>query len=90
MKTMQFVNEGYKKEWLELVPNMYDRDGNHPRYCEGTAISEDGGIDWAVFDGGQNYMGRVNKATGEIIYDNGNDEYNDTFLKAAAAAICGK
>ena len=84
MTNINFINKEYKKEWIEFVPNT----DNTVRYCEGTAAADDG-VDFAVYDGATNYMGRVNKLTGEISY-NGKEgeEYNKTFLLAAKETIC--
>lgn len=88
MTTGSFVNEAYKKEWMEFVPNMKDREGNPIRYADATFCADEGN-DFAVYDGGQNYMGRVNRKTGEIEFNGAKDEYKSTFLEAAKKVICG-
>ena len=76
-----FTNNEYKNEWDEFVP------GTEVRYKEGTYISDDGN-DFAVYDGATNYLGRVNKETGEISYNGSENEYDKTFLEAAKKEIC--
>lgn len=87
MYTDTFVNKYYKKEWEEFVPGWEDRDGNPVPYAVGTYITEDL-VNYAIYDGGQNYMGSVNKATGEIKYNTSKDEYKDSFLLSAKEVIC--
>lgn len=83
--TGSFINKDYKPEWDEFVPNT----DNKVRYCEGTYASDDG-IDFAVFDGATNYMGRIDKVAKKITEINGKeDDYKDSFLHAALSAICG-
>lgn len=76
-----FTNVEYKKEWDEFVP------GTKVLYKEGTYVSDDGN-DFAVYDGATNYLGRVNKETGEIFYNGSESEYNKTFLESAKKEIC--
>lgn len=76
-----FTNVEYKKEWDEFVP------GTKVLYKEGTYVSDDGN-DFAVYDGATNYLGRVNKETGEISYNGSESEYNKTFLESAKKEIC--
>lgn len=76
-----FTNSEYKKEWDEFVP------GTKVLYKEGTYASDDGN-DFAVYDGATNYLGRVNKETGEISYNGSESEYNKTFLESAKKEIC--
>lgn len=78
-----FTNTEYKKTWTEFVPGTH----NKVRYCEGTFVSNDGN-DFAVYDGATNYLGRVNKETGEISYNGSESEYNKTFLESAKKEIC--
>lgn len=88
MTTGSFVNEAYKKEWMEFIPNMKDRKGDPIRYADGTFGADDGN-DFAVYDGATNYLGRVNRKTGEINFNGEKDEYKKTFLEAAKNVICG-
>ena len=76
-----FTNNEYKNEWDEFV------SGTKVLYKEGTYVSDDGN-DFAVYDGATNYLGRVNKETGEISYNGSESEYNKTFLEAAKKEIC--
>ena len=76
-----FTNSEYKKECDEFVP------GTKVLYIEGTYVSDDGN-DFAVYDGATNYLGRVNKETGEISYNGSESEYNKTFLESAKKEIC--
>lgn len=85
--TGTFVNDGYKKEWDEFVPGWTDRDGNPIPYAVGSYTSDDT-INFAIYDGGQNLMGRINKTTGEIEYNTRKDEYKETFMVAAKKVIC--
>lgn len=77
-----FVNKAYKPEWKKFVPGT----NNTVRYCEGTFGSDDG-VDFAIYDGGTNYVGRVNKETGEM-KPNTDTEYDKSFVEAAKAVIC--
>lgn len=81
MTSISFINGFYKPEWQEFVP------GTAVRYCEGVAVAADDN-DFAVYDGGTSYMGRVDKATGEITYGGDKDDYKEGFLAAAKAVIC--
>ena len=77
-----FTVEGYPAEYAEFVPNTT------LRYADGAADSDDG-VDFCVHDGGFNYMGRVNRTTGEITVDGEGGAYKEMFLKAAKKAVCG-
>ena len=81
MFTGSFTNNEYKNEWDEFVP------GTKVLYKEGTYTSDDGN-DFAVYDGATNYLGRVNKETGEISYNGSENEYDKTFLESAKKEIC--
>lgn len=75
-----FVNSLYKKEW-----DVYTHDGK-TKFADGTFFSDDG--EWfAVYDGATNYMGRVNKTTGEIQFNGTPDVYKETFLVEAKRSI---
>lgn len=76
-----FVNTLYKGTWAKLVP------GTNAEYKNGTYVSKDG-TDYAVYDGATNYMGRVNRETGEIKANGEMSEYKESFLKSAKDAIC--
>lgn len=85
--TGSFVNNAYKSTWTEFVPGWKDRAGNPVRYADGTFSSDDGS-DFAVYDGAQNYLGRVNKVTGAVEYNGAKDDYKESFLLAAKEEIC--
>ena len=74
----KFVNNYYHDEWAQEVP------GTGAPYREGSYI--EGG--WAVYDGAQNWMGRIEK-NGNIIYNGSRSDYKETFLQAAKEVLIG-
>ena len=72
MECRTFVNKGYKAEWK-------------PGYAQGDAYCNEDGS-WAVYDGGQNYMGKVN-ADGRLTYNGTKSDYKESFLLAAKEAL---
>lgn len=72
----EFDNKGYKPEWIQ-------GEG----YEEGTAVMTGDGS-WTVYDGRQNYMGKV-KPDGTFVSNGPGepDEYEITFLEAALETI---
>lgn len=75
-----FVNTLYKGTWAKLVP------GTNAEYKNGTYVSKDG-VDYAVYDGATNYIGRVNKETGELTSNGAMTEYKASFLICAIDSI---
>ena len=72
----EFLNEGYKPEWIQ------------DKHFEFGTAYKNGDGSWTVYDGHQNYMGKV-KPDGSFI-SNGTGEpdvYEATFLEAAWAEI---
>ena len=80
--TFGFTNSGYNSSWLQKTP--YGTN-----YANGTASSDDG-IDYAIYDGAQNYVGRINALTGKYTANNSYgiiDDYSRSFLDSAAKQL---
>lgn len=72
----EFLNRGYKEEWIQGEDFEY-----------GTAWKNGDGS-WTVYDGKQNYMGKV-KPDGSFVSNGPGepDEYETTFLTSAKQVI---
>lgn len=77
-----FVNKLYKENWEKIVP------GTSNEFKNGTYASENS-IEYAVYDGAANYMGKVNRETGIFTVNGEATEYKLGFLLCAKDAICG-
>lgn len=78
-----FENKYYKAEWKENVPNT------NQRYADGTYAEEPD--KFAVYDGATNYIGYIDKRTGNFwVNGDPNSEYNCSFLKAAKEVLVKK
>lgn len=78
--SISFINDEYKKEWLEWVPGLEGK----VRYCEGTYTLLGDGTK-VVYDGATNYMGKV-MPDGTFVFNQAGTEpgeYELTFLNAA-------
>lgn len=73
-KVKAFVNTRYSKEWKQ-------GEG----YENGSiAVNEDGS--YTVYDGGQNYMGKI-MADGEVVCKGSSIEYKMSFIDSAKDAL---
>lgn len=79
LQTFSFINEEYKKDWIEFVPHT----NNKVRYCEGTCGSEKGYDKWAVYDGATNFLAHISKIDRSVEYNGEADEYKKSFVKYA-------
>ena len=79
LQTFSFINEEYKKDWIEFVPHT----NNKVRYCEGTCSSEKGYDKWAVYDGAINFLAHISKIDRSVEYNGEADEYKKSFVKYA-------
>ena len=79
LQTFSFINEEYKKDWIEFVPHT----NNKVRYCEGTGGSEKGYDKWAVYDGATNFLAHISKIDRSVEYNGEADEYKKSFVKYA-------
>lgn len=79
IQNFSFVNEEYKKEWIEFVPHT----NNKIRYCEGTCVSEKGFDKWAVYDGATNFLAHISKIDRSVEYNGEADDYKKSFVKYA-------
>ena len=70
LQTFSFINEEYKKDWIEFVPHT----NNKVRYCEGTCSSEKGYDKWAVYDGAINFLAHISKIDRSVEYNGEADE----------------
>ena len=72
--SLDFPNTRYRKEWP-------------PGQETGCAERKCGFKRWAVYDGGDAYMGIVDVETGAILYAGGRTEYKESFLLSALDAL---
>ena len=79
LQTFSFINEEYKKDWIEFVPHT----NNQVRHCEGTCGSEKGYDKWAVYDGATNFLAHISKIDRSVEYNGEADEYKKSFVKYA-------
>lgn len=72
MENISFKNTWYQSDWEE-------------GYEKGTAWKNEDGS-WTIYDGKQNYMGKV-KPDGGIVYNGSTSDYKKSFLVSAREAL---
>ena len=75
MKHNGFRNKYYQEDWIQ-----------NEGYEDGSAYENEEGA-WAVFDGRQNYMGKVDPATGDMESNGEMTQYKESFLRSALEAL---